>query len=84
MCGIMQIEGSTLKECITYIVKTLQTASTGLPVFVAVAIKGLVSHRINECFTTELHKSKTLVAFMKQISRNIKKYISIFIVRRYV
>ena len=35
------------------------------------------------CFTTELHKIKMLVVFMKQIARNTKN-ILIFFVKRYV
>ena len=66
----------------------LQTAYTGLPEFLAVAIKPLVSYLIayelpHEYVLQQLHKIKMLVAFMKQISRNTKN-ISIFIVRRMV
>ena len=60
--------------------KMLQTVYTGLPVFLAVAIKGFVSFLVDEyMFITELHKIKMLVAFLKQLSRNIK-IISFFIV----
>ena len=47
----------------------LQIEYTGLPVILAIAIKGLVSHHIDECFIIDLHKIKMLVAYMKQISR---------------
>ena len=59
----------------------LPTVYTGLPVFLAVAIKGLVSHLEDEYFLQQTHKTKMLVAFMKQVIRSIKN-MSVFIVRR--
>ena len=59
----------------------LPTVYTGLPVFLAVAIKGLVSHLVDEYVLQQTHKTKMLVAFMKQVIRSIKN-MSVFIVRR--